>query len=418
VLTTERNAILEAEFDKLEEWAAEIKAEEERKAVRIKDMIDNFSLEKLGLTDDNILDGDMNAVPLSSFEGKIVGLYFSASWCGPCRHFTPKLAEKYQSLVDAGELFDIILICGDSSEDNARDYFASMPWKMLRFEDQEVNELANEVFEVEGIPTLVLVNCESGNIITSDGRNALFSGTLCEIEEREDEKKRLRKVKADQIEFQMPDRFEDPRGTSTFLSKRHVSSLIATYVARKATIGSFTVSSAAGRFMPTASSVDKTGMQRCSTLKTFLRSVMMFDTATAGAHLLRSSLKDLLNAIYVMREGTLAATIAMSCSWEIHPDCKMDESDLKMLEEEAAKLPDEILDIRALSCLAKVFRTCLLLRHLSSTWPWPLLQLRRVQLLCPFALCQRQGVIRCGNFDCQCGPVNRRASRRKPRARR
>ena len=29
---------------------------------------------------------------------KVVGLYFSAHWCPPCRGFTPKLAEAYKAI--------------------------------------------------------------------------------------------------------------------------------------------------------------------------------------------------------------------------------------------------------------------------------------------------------------------------------
>ena len=38
-----------------------------------------------------IIDADGKEIPTESLRGKIVALYFSASWCIPCKKFTPQL---------------------------------------------------------------------------------------------------------------------------------------------------------------------------------------------------------------------------------------------------------------------------------------------------------------------------------------
>jgi thiol-disulfide isomerase/thioredoxin len=40
-----------------------------------------------------ILDSTGKSVSSDVLDGKIVGIYFSAQWCPPCRHFTPSLVE-------------------------------------------------------------------------------------------------------------------------------------------------------------------------------------------------------------------------------------------------------------------------------------------------------------------------------------
>ena len=40
-----------------------------------------------------LLNASGEQVAKDVLEKKYVGLYFSASWCGPCRKFTPKLIE-------------------------------------------------------------------------------------------------------------------------------------------------------------------------------------------------------------------------------------------------------------------------------------------------------------------------------------
>ena len=43
------------------------------------------------LLPNELLDAGGQEVSIDELKGKYVGLYFSASWCGPCRTFTPKL---------------------------------------------------------------------------------------------------------------------------------------------------------------------------------------------------------------------------------------------------------------------------------------------------------------------------------------
>ena len=48
--------------------------------------------------------------------GSVVGLYFSAHWCAPCRDFNPVLSDYYKNLRKKGERFEIIFISCDHAE--------------------------------------------------------------------------------------------------------------------------------------------------------------------------------------------------------------------------------------------------------------------------------------------------------------
>lgn len=77
-----------------------------------------------------------SVVDSSELAGKIVGLYFSAHWCPPCRAFTPVLADKYREITTAGHPFEIVFISSDKDAESAAAYFAEMPWKMLDFSER------------------------------------------------------------------------------------------------------------------------------------------------------------------------------------------------------------------------------------------------------------------------------------------
>ncbi|KAK6116506.1 hypothetical protein DH2020_049744 [Rehmannia glutinosa] len=106
-------------------------------------------------------------VKADSLKGRIVGLYFSASWCGPCQRFTPDLVEVYNELVQNNK-FEIVFVSGDEDNESFDAYFSKMPWLAVPFSDSETREALDELFSVSGIPHLVILD-ENGKLLTSEG---------------------------------------------------------------------------------------------------------------------------------------------------------------------------------------------------------------------------------------------------------
>jgi nucleoredoxin len=71
-----------------------------------------------------LISGDGSVLTTADLEGKVVGLYFSAHWCAPCRQFTPLLAEKYRELVAAGAGFEIVFISSDRDQTAFDEHFS------------------------------------------------------------------------------------------------------------------------------------------------------------------------------------------------------------------------------------------------------------------------------------------------------
>ena len=178
-----REAIMECPLDELKEYAAKKKAEEEKAAKELEELQKNFCLSKL-LDDHSIVDADDNEVPLSHFkqEGMITGIYFSAHWCGPCVAFTPKLVEKYDALIKEGKKIEIIFVSFDRDVHNAKEYFSDMSWKMLKYDKRDDAQKLAQIFEVEGIPSLTLID-EHGKLISNEGRDVLMTQDFDKIKE-------------------------------------------------------------------------------------------------------------------------------------------------------------------------------------------------------------------------------------------
>eukprot|EP00729_Bicosta_minor_P001846 gene1846-24270_t len=102
-------------------------------------------------------DGSITSVPSSELdECDVVGLYFSAHWCPPCRHFTPQLIEAFNAMRHIGKKFQIVFVSSDRSQSEFQEYYKSMPWLALPYKDARCSMLSSK-FKVLGIPKLVFI---------------------------------------------------------------------------------------------------------------------------------------------------------------------------------------------------------------------------------------------------------------------
>lgn len=133
-----------------------------------------MSAGQLALLGDSLV-GKAGPVPTAeALAGKVVGIYFSAHWCGPCRNFTPQLVKSYEALKATGRPFEIVFASSDRDQGAFDEYYASMPWLALPYAQRELKEKLSSKFKVRGIPTLVLIDAD-GNTITTDGRSSISS---------------------------------------------------------------------------------------------------------------------------------------------------------------------------------------------------------------------------------------------------
>ena len=104
-------------------------------------------------------------------EKRLVAFYFSASWCGPCKGFTPHLSsfyQRHQSLCPSD--LEIIFVSADRTEADFDAYRKDMPWPSLPFAERAKQQAMSRNFGVRGIPCLVVVDSVSGLVVSQNGR--------------------------------------------------------------------------------------------------------------------------------------------------------------------------------------------------------------------------------------------------------
>lgn len=136
----------------------------------------------------NGLAGILGSGPLLATDGKgtlsvaevvkdapLIGLYFSAHWCGPCRAFTPKLVTFVEMLSEEGIELPIVFGSSDRDEAAFQEYFSSMPWHAFPHGDARIEALKAK-YQVSGIPWLVVLDAE-GNLVVNEADEDVPKGT-------------------------------------------------------------------------------------------------------------------------------------------------------------------------------------------------------------------------------------------------
>ena len=120
------------------------------------------------LVGSSLIDKSGNEFSTEVLSGKMIGLYFSAGWCPPCKTFSPKIRDfRNQNSED----FEIVMVSADSSSSAQLNYMKDMDMSgyALALNSPKTNQLYRQ-FSITGIPTVVILS-HDGSILSQNGRS-------------------------------------------------------------------------------------------------------------------------------------------------------------------------------------------------------------------------------------------------------
>ena len=120
---------------------------------------------------DGILDGNLERLDGKKLKkcddatkpAKYYLFYYTASWCPPCRKFTPMLVDWYEQ--NKNDNFELVLITSDRDEEAMENYAAEkkMPWPQLKH--HKARDFQKEFNHgVKGIPSLIVCDLEGKSL--------------------------------------------------------------------------------------------------------------------------------------------------------------------------------------------------------------------------------------------------------------
>jgi nucleoredoxin len=97
-------------------------------------------------------------------------LYFSASWCPPCKAFSPILKEFYSMVKDSSKM-EVIYVGSDRSLEEFETYYSTMPWLAIGIDGVQIKKNLAKKLQITGIPALIVLDVKTGYFITNNARN-------------------------------------------------------------------------------------------------------------------------------------------------------------------------------------------------------------------------------------------------------
>lgn len=125
---------------------------------------------------------------------KLIGLYFSASWCPPCKQFSPILKQFYHTVNDITEEkeddedennknkkprnLEIIYVSSDRTIPSFEEYYATLqPFLTISVKSKDciaIKQKLAQQFLITGLPSLIILDGKNLNYITNDAKNAIM----------------------------------------------------------------------------------------------------------------------------------------------------------------------------------------------------------------------------------------------------
>lgn len=114
---------------------------------------------------------------------KYFAFYKSASWCPPCRKFTPDLVRFYNQMKSKHPEFELIFISHDRSEDDMKDYMLEdeMEWPAFKHGKQKNVVRSNG----NGIPCLIVTDANGNKLHDSYNPDGTYRGPRAVMREIE-----------------------------------------------------------------------------------------------------------------------------------------------------------------------------------------------------------------------------------------